>query len=193
MKSMQEEIKSILEKNTIPGASKGTLITRYLANKARSLYLLKVRYRWIKTRGFTRIPFSTKFWAPNKDIELGDKVQFGQNCTINSNLSIGNNVLIANNVSFIGKDDHSYNIAGTTIWDSPRGKFSKTIIGNDVWIGHGSIILSGVIIGDGAIIAAGSVVTKDVECCSIFAGIPARKIKNRFNSAQEKVDHLRLI
>lgn len=38
----------------------------------------------------------------------------------------------------------------------------RTSIGNDVWIGHGSIIISGVTIGDGAVIAAGAVVTKDV-------------------------------
>ncbi len=41
------------------------------------------------------------------------------------------------------------------------------IIGNNVWIGTGAIILSGVNIGDGAIIAAGAVVTKDVQLYTI--------------------------
>lgn len=58
-------------------------------------------------------------------------------------------------------------------------KQQKTIIGNDVWIGCGSIILSGVSIGDGAIIGAGAVVTKNVSPYSIVAGVPAKEIKTR--------------
>ena len=50
-------------------------------------------------------------------------------------------------------------------------------IGNDVWIGSNATVLPGVTIGDGAIIAAGAVVTKDVEECSIVAGIPAKFIR----------------
>lgn len=54
-------------------------------------------------------------------------------------------------------------------------------IGNDVWIGDGVIILSGVSVGDGACIAAGSIVTKDVKPYSVVAGVPAKTIKERFN------------
>ena len=53
-------------------------------------------------------------------------------------------------------------------------------IGNDVWIGDRALILPGVHIGDGSIIAAGAVVTKDVPPYSIVAGVPARKIRDRF-------------
>lgn len=58
------------------------------------------------------------------------------------------------------------------------------IIGNDVWIGYGSIILGGVTIGDGAIIAAGSVVTKDISPYRIVGGNPARLIRLRFSPLQ---------
>lgn len=57
-------------------------------------------------------------------------------------------------------------------------------IGNDVWIGDNVIIMDGITIGDGAVIGAGAVVTKDVEPYSINVGIPAKKIKSRFNEIE---------
>jgi phosphonate metabolism protein (transferase hexapeptide repeat family) len=53
-------------------------------------------------------------------------------------------------------------------------------IGNDVWIGHGAIVLPGVTVGDGAVIAAGAVVSKDVEPYTIVGGVPAHPIRERF-------------
>jgi acetyltransferase-like isoleucine patch superfamily enzyme len=58
------------------------------------------------------------------------------------------------------------------------------IVGNDVWIGAKSTIMSGVKIGDGSIIGAGSTVTKDVPPYSIVAGNPAKFIKFRFTEEQ---------
>lgn len=52
---------------------------------------------------------------------------------------------------------------------------------NDVWIGTGTTIFSGVTIGDGAIIMAGSIVSKDVPPFTIVGGIPARVIRPRFS------------
>lgn len=57
-----------------------------------------------------------------------------------------------------------------------------TVIGNDVWIGHGTMILPGVTIGNGAIIGAGSVVAKEVPDYAIVAGNPARVIRFRFEA-----------
>lgn len=57
----------------------------------------------------------------------------------------------------------------------------KIEIGDDVWIGYGSTILSGVKIGQGAIVAAGSVVVKDVPEYSIVGGVPAKILKYRFS------------
>lgn len=55
-----------------------------------------------------------------------------------------------------------------------------TMIGCDVWIGDGVIVMPGITIGHGAVIGANSVVTKDVPPYSIVAGSPAREIRNRF-------------
>jgi virginiamycin A acetyltransferase len=58
---------------------------------------------------------------------------------------------------------------------------TKLIVGHDVWIGSGSIILPSVnCIGNGAIIAAGAVVVKNVDRYSIVGGNPAKKIGERF-------------
>jgi acetyltransferase-like isoleucine patch superfamily enzyme len=57
-----------------------------------------------------------------------------------------------------------------------------TIIGNDVWIGWGATILSGVLVGDGAIVGAGAVVSKSVPAYAVVAGNPARIIRYRFDT-----------
>lgn len=59
------------------------------------------------------------------------------------------------------------------------------IIGNDVWLGQDTFILSGVTIGDGAVIGARSVVTKSVGAYEIWAGNPARFRKERFTQADK--------
>ncbi|MBZ6074773.1 CatB-related O-acetyltransferase [Microvirga puerhi] len=56
-------------------------------------------------------------------------------------------------------------------------------IGNDVWLGSGAIILSGITIGHGAVIAAHAVVTKDVPPYAIVGGNPAKVIRYRFDEA----------
>ena len=53
----------------------------------------------------------------------------------------------------------------------------KVVIGDDVWIGAGALILPGVTVGDGAIVGAGAVVTKDVPVGETYAGVPARSIE----------------
>lgn len=55
------------------------------------------------------------------------------------------------------------------------------IVGNDVWIGFGAKILSGIRIGDGAVIGACALVTRDVNPYSIVVGQPAKVIKKRFD------------
>ncbi len=64
----------------------------------------------------------------------------------------------------------------------------QAVIGNDVWIGNNVSIVEGVTIGDGAAVASGAVVTKDIEPYAIYAGVPARKMRDRFD--RDRIDAL---
>lgn len=76
-----------------------------------------------------------------------------------------------------------FNLNGKYLDGMPTTK-GDTIISNDVWIGTGATILSGVKIGNGVVIAAGSVVTNDIPDYAIAGGVPAKVIKYRFTEPQ---------
>lgn len=162
---------------------------RGVANYVRSFIRFRIMQRWIKTSGMTRIHSTVHLNSPNKIMTFGHHVQLGPHCHVSSDIHFGNYVLCAAHVSFIGKNEHRFDCVGQTIWDSPRRKDMPTIVGNDVWIGHGAIIMGGVRIGDGAVIAAGSVVTKDIEPNTIVGGNPAKIIKKRFGDPEEEKVH----
>ena len=126
-------------------------------------------------------------WAPQK-LTIEDDVYIGNQCTIQANGRIGRYTMIANNVGIIGKLDHDFREVGTPIryakWAGCRNDLPQVIIGEDVWVGYGAIILAGVTIGRGAVIAAGSVVTKDIKPYSIVAGLPAKPIAQRFTQEE---------
>lgn len=110
-------------------------------------------------------------------------------CWIGPNVSLGAYTMLAPKVAIVG-GDHRFDLVETPTYFSGRDRIPETNIGRDVWIGYGSLIMAGVKIGDGAIIAAGSVVTKDVAPCEIHAGVPAKKIRDRFESAEDQTLHL---
>jgi acetyltransferase-like isoleucine patch superfamily enzyme len=173
----------------LPTRSKFVVEIRNIVNKFRTYFISRIQYPWIVVNGFVRIPFGTQIWSPHKDVTFGHCVQLGPNCSINCDIEFGNYILVAPNVSFVGKDDHIYDLPQNLIWNNKRGDSFKTIIGSDVWIGHGVIILAGVKIGNGAIIAAGSVVIKDIGDCEIVGGNPANFIKYRFTNLDEVKKH----
>lgn len=155
-----------------------------LYRKGKSLYF-RIKYN------LKNVSKTTSFGGKSQissDLTTGLYCFIGKNCIIYPKVEIGNYSMLANNV-YIQGDDHEFSIPGKPIIFSGRKVLRKTIIGNDVWIGAHSIILTGVKIGDGSIIAAGSVVTKDVDPYAIYGGVPAKKIKDRFNNSEDIIEH----
>jgi len=111
----------------------------------------------------------------------------------NNKIIIGKYCSLAHNVTIFAGGNHPlkhisthplklyFEVDDFNSWtnDCPDNS-ETTTIGNDVWIGHEALILSGVNIGSGAIIGARSVVTKDVKPYAIVAGSPAKVIRYRF-------------
>ena len=112
-------------------------------------------------------------------IIIGNKCFLGNNIEFNirEKLIIGNNSLIGAGTRII---DHDHNIEGRYKLLNKDGKQSSICIEENSWIGANVIILKGVSIGAGAVIGAGSVVTKSVPSSEIWAGVPAKKIGERF-------------
>lgn len=81
---------------------------------------------------------------------------------------------------FAGKNGACANSFEEAVYlDKEKGY--QVLIGNDVWIGQDARIMEGVTIGDGAVIGAGAIVTKDAEPYGIYAGVPAKKVRSRFD------------
>lgn len=153
-------------------------------NDIRNLLMFKLRYPWVKMGKGIHCQWSTLFLAPHRHVLLGDQVGIGGRCLIQADMEIGNKVMIASNVAFLNRDEHNYDVVGKAMWDSGKAQKSKIIIEDDVWIGHGVILLSPLRVARGAIVAAGSVVVKDVPPYAIVAGNPAKTIKMRFSPEQ---------
>jgi len=106
-------------------------------------------------------------------------------CVVEAGVTIGRYTMLASRVSII-QPGHDYSDPSTPIIFAGRPPLQKTVIGDDAWIGFGATIVAGVQIGDGAIVAAGAVVVRDVPAYEIHAGVPAKKIKDRFNDEQRR-------
>ncbi len=120
------------------------------------------------------IGFGTLFSQTDTEIYKG--VYIGPQCNIGSCI-IEKNTLIASGVHIMsGTGQHNFDDLNVPI-QQQGGQYEKIKIGEDSWIGNGSLIMAN--IGKKCIIGAGSVVTKDIPDYSIAVGNPAKVIKNR--------------
>jgi len=106
-------------------------------------------------------------------------------------LAVGKFCCFAGNVTILLGGEHRTNWVSTyplnilfpepsALTGHPSTK-GDIVIGNDVWIGQGTTVLSGVKIRDGAVLGAGSVVTRDVPEYATAAGVPERVLRYRFD------------
>jgi acetyltransferase-like isoleucine patch superfamily enzyme len=112
-----------------------------------------------------------------KNLEIGNNSAINANCYIDAmgKVAIGNDVGIGHNTSILSFD-HTWSNAELPI--SMNDLLLKpVVIGNDVWIGAGCRILSGVTIPDRVVIAASAVVNKNCESKTLYGGVPAKAIK----------------
>jgi len=163
-----------------------------------SFYYRKIKWRKYHLGKYFHAGIRVRLWAPD-EIKTGKFCYIGRDSQIECNAVLGNYVFTGNKVAFIGRYDHNWEEVGTPTLMTTRirdrhynwkGKGQKIVVEDDVWIGYGSTVLSGVKIGEGSIIAAGSLVTKDVEPYSIYGGVPAKKIKDRFATKEQVLEHI---
>jgi len=117
---------------------------------------------------------------PSVVIHGPEQVRVGARCAIaefvhlwgGGGITIGDDVLIASHavITSLTHDKHAARFRETTVR-------APVVIGDNVWIGAGAIILSGVTLGSGSIVGAGAVVTTDVPASVVVVGVPARPIK----------------
>lgn len=130
-------------------------------------------------------------------ITVGDYTYFDQHISLaiftpDDRIEIGKFCSLAKNVTIFGGGNHIMTRATTfpfkwlSAETKPEERYTDatskgaTIIGHDVWVGHGATILSGVKIADGAVVGAKAVVAKDVPAYAIVVGNPAQVIRYRF-------------
>lgn len=123
------------------------------------------------------------------DLQSAEYSYIGPGCALGPKVEIGRYVMLGPGVSVVGSD-HCFDQVGKPIIFSGRpSTVPKTIFCDDSWCGCNAIVMAGVTVGRGAIVAAGAVVTRDVEPYSIVGGVPAVKIGQRFQNAEDEAAH----
>ena len=114
------------------------------------------------------------------ELIIGDETFIGHTCSFNIGraVRIGRHCLLAGGVQIFDMDGHPIDAADRRAGlPTPPSAIAPVVIGDDVWIGAGALILKGVSIGDRAIIAARAVVTSVVPANAVVAGNPARVLR----------------
>jgi acetyltransferase-like isoleucine patch superfamily enzyme len=124
------------------------------------------------------------------------RIEIGRGCFLNREtmlaahelIEIGDHVMFANHC-FVGDSDHRYDDPDLPItWQgfTPRGPVR---IGDNVWLGKGTVVQGGRTIGDRCVVGSNSVVTKDLPAGTIAAGVPAKVLRRiEFKASETGAD-----
>lgn len=162
------------------------------------------RLAWLRSQIDGHVPVSSQFDGP---VHLAGRVrlQMGEHCrlgrgvffetcggqiTLGSRVRInGGSVFVSYTCISIGNDcligeyvsirDANHGTGPGAPMRTQTHVSAPIVIGDDVWIARGAVVLKGVTIGSGAVVAANSVVNRDVPPGAIVGGSPARVLKMR--------------
>ena len=117
---------------------------------------------------------SDRVWLGERDISIGAFSFVNRDCMIESGVQIGNWVQVAQGVRMI-TTTHEVEGSGHR---AGAIRHERVSIEDGAWLGASVTVLPGVVIGRGCIVAAGAVVTKDCAPDGLYAGVPARRVKD---------------
>lgn len=128
----------------------------------------------------------TATFANGRNIVMGDRVRIGAYSSLmagpdSAKIELGDDAMLAPNV-MITAANYRFDDGGPIA--RQRMDEADVVIGRDVWIGYGAIVLPGVTIGDGAVVGAAAVVRSDVPPGAVVTGDPARVARRRLSSDQ---------
>lgn len=134
-------------------------------------------------RTFIKWYRNVRITSPRKvEVGAGSSIERGNLFMSEGGVTLGRDVLLAPHCKLITRQ-HTFGELGKPIYDQAM-EYGQIVIEDWAWLGAGTIVLPGVRIGKGAIVGAGSVVSKSVPAFEIWAGNPARKIRDRNASGQ---------
>lgn len=137
--------------------------------------------------GFPLLSIDRDSYVVQAEIQSGINFRLKAGCHC---IAIGRGCSLADGITLMIDLNHNYRsvsqghlhfLQGVRCVDRIARK-GTIIIQNDVWVGHGAMIMAGVTLHNGCIVAAGAVVTKDVPPYAIVGGNPAQILRYRFDA-----------
>lgn len=156
------------------------LLHDILINSIASSYwmLRPLRYLLYRARGIRTATMDIRPGCRFKfsHITIGKNTFINNNCAFENfaHIDIGDNCAIAPEVMFCTTTHEE----GNSLKRSGNVTGKPIKVGNGCWIGTRSLILPGVTIGKGCIIAAGAIVSRDCDPHGLYAGVPAKRLKD---------------
>lgn len=135
-----------------------------------------VFYRRTLAKVGCNVVFKHGSFCQYKNITIGNNVFCGYYNTIGL-VNFGDNIVVGGFVNFVsGRRQHGVSLNGVPFWQQAAEGRAVVNIGSNVWIGSNCVICASV--GDDCVLGVGSVLVKPMENKTVYAGNPARKIRD---------------